>query len=170
MIGSTDELPPALDGVVPLDDYREILSSVADRAADYRGGPVQILVAMFQACLFLVIMLGFLFSKYMNRSFFNPITILVLGTLELGVLAQSARFLKREETRLIMELLKLLHPWRQEYGIIAKVRKTKGQITEGKKSSTHYCLVLEKMGPDRDIDTASVSTFTQMESDIESQV
>ena len=36
IIGSTDEVPPALDGVVPEDEYREMMSSVADQAASYR--------------------------------------------------------------------------------------------------------------------------------------
>ena len=37
IIGSTDELPCALDGVVPLDVYKDMLSSVADRIANFRG-------------------------------------------------------------------------------------------------------------------------------------
>ena len=37
IIGSTDELPPALDGVVELDAYRDMIGSVAEKAANYRG-------------------------------------------------------------------------------------------------------------------------------------
>ena len=71
------------------------------------------------------------------------------------------------------ELLELFVNWRQEYGIIAKIRKTRGHVIEDenredKKASTCYCLVLEKMGPDDEIDTVSMSTFTDMESEIES--
>lgn len=175
VIGSTDELPTAFDGVVPLDIYRDILSLVADRAADYRGGQMQILVCMFQACLFLVTMLGFFLSKYMQTPLFSPIALVVLGSLEFAVLLQSGRFLIREEKKLVNELIQLLHPWRQEYGIIAKMRKTKGKLIgaenrEGRNSSTHYCLVLDKSRPDHDADTVSLSNFTEMESDIDSQV
>ena len=37
IVGSTDVLPQALDGVVPLDEYIEMMSSVGERAANYRG-------------------------------------------------------------------------------------------------------------------------------------
>lgn len=172
IIGSTDELPPALDGVVELDAYRDMIGSVAEKAAKYRGGLIHIAVAIFQAFLFVVIMLGFFVSKlFMQRPFFNPITLGVLGTLEFGVLLQSARSFQMEEHTLTKDLLEIFHPWR-DYGVFAKVRKTRGQCRdgEGKKSSIFYCLVLEKRGPeDGDIDTASLSSFTEIESDIESQ-
>lgn len=169
IIGSTDEVPPALDGVVPVDEYREMMISVADQAASYRGGLIHIGVAIFQGCLFLVIFLGFILSRYMNgRTFLNPITLGVLGTLQFGVLSQSGRFFQQEENTLKKELLELFVNWRQEYGIIAKMRKTK--IEKNKKSSTCYCLVLEKMGPADEIDTVNMSAFTDMESEIESQV
>ena len=37
MIGSADAVPPALDGVVPVDEYKRTMSSVEDRVAKYRG-------------------------------------------------------------------------------------------------------------------------------------
>ena len=133
---------------------------------------------MFQACMFMVVLLGFFLSKYLymkGRTFFNPITLTVLSTLEILVLSVSSRLLKREEITLIKDLLELLHPWREEYGIVAKMRKTRGQFQEGsregkQKSSLYYCLLLEKIGPDTDIDTVSLSEMTEMESDVESQV
>ena len=137
---------------------------------------IQIGLALFQSCMFTAIVLGFFLSKYMNgKTFFNPITLIVLTTLEFLVLSQSSRLLKREENTLVKDLLELLHPWRDEYGIIAKMRKTRGQFQlgnrEGKqKSSLYYCLLLEKIGPDTDMDTVSLSNITEIESDAESQV
>merc|ERR1719253_2136338 len=107
----------------------------------------------------------------MGRTFFNPITLSILVFLELCVLIQSARYFQREESKLKNDLLGVLHPWQQQYGIVAKMRKTRGRFGDdgdGKKSSMHYCLVLDKMDPEHD-DTASVSTFTEMVSDVESQ-
>lgn len=130
----------------------------------------------------MVIVIGFFLSRYLvsngRLTFFNPITLVVLGSLELGVLSQCGRFFQREESTLKKDLLDLFHPWRQEYGVIAKVRKTRGQIAdiaregEKKRSSNYYCLVLEKRGPDDDIDTVGLSTseITDIESDVESQV
>lgn len=175
VVGSAEELPPALDGVVPIEVYREMMKTLIERASNYRGGMIQIALALFQACLFLVIMLGFFLSRYLNGiSFFNPITLVVLGTMEFAVLSVSGRFFQREELKLKKELLDLVHPWRQEYGIIAKMRKFRGQIREeqvGKRSNTlYYCLVLEKRGPTDDIDTVSPSSLTDTESAIESEV
>ena len=61
------------------------------------------------------------------------------------------------------ELQELFWPWRRAYNVVAKMRKTRGRITanEDKKSSICYCLVLEKVGQDEDVDTASLSTFTE---------
>ncbi|KAL7542841.1 hypothetical protein ACHAXR_012150 [Thalassiosira sp. AJA248-18] len=171
MLESTNDLPPALDGVVPLDDYRDMMSSVADHVANFRGGRVHIGVGLFQACMLLGIVLGFFLSRYiLGKNFFNPITLGVLLVLEFGVLSQAGRLFQREENALTKALLELLHPWQQQYGIIAKMRKTGGPIGEGKKSAIYYCLVLEKMQPDNDTDTVSLSTCTDMESDIESEV
>lgn len=128
-------------------------------------------VAIFQACICVVIVLGFFCAK---TTFFNPITIVVLGTLEFGVLLRSGRFYQREETVLIKDMLEVLHPWRQEYGIIAKMRKTRTQRRdndgEAKTIALYYCLVLDKMGPDDDEGTVTMSTFTDEDSDVESQV
>ena len=142
------------------------------------GGVITIGVAMFQACLVLVLLFGFFFSKYVipgGKTFFNPITLCVLATLEFGVISQSGRFFQREELALRKELLELLRPWRAEYGIVCKMRKARGEIRieDEKRSSTYYCLILEKMPPNYDLDTASMSTFTEIESmdesDVESQ-
>lgn len=177
IIGSIDDLPPAFDGVVPIDEYREKMKAVADRVASYKGGRVHIGVGLFQACLFLAIILGFLVSRFSDmgsKSFFNPITLCVLGLLQFGVLSQSGRFFQREESTLTKSLLEIMHPWKQEYRIIAKMRKTRGKIggedSNEKRSHVYYCLVLEKMRPDDEIDTVSLSSFTDMESDVESQV
>ena len=218
IVGSTDVLPQALDGVVPLDEYIEMMSSVGERAANYRGksivcivfpflffihfhmthvthaltlhiyyvanplfigGRVAIGVALFHACMLVVVMIGFFMTRYnllRGQTFFNPITLGVLGPLEFGVISQSHRLFQREEKTLSKELLELLRPWRQEYGIIAKMRRVRGQITSGegggeqKQSSTYYCLLLEKMGPDHEADTMSLSTFTGIESEVESDV
>eukprot|EP00581_Thalassiosira_minuscula_P007479 CAMPEP_0183710540 /NCGR_PEP_ID=MMETSP0737-20130205/6250_1 /TAXON_ID=385413 /ORGANISM="Thalassiosira miniscula, Strain CCMP1093" /LENGTH=220 /DNA_ID=CAMNT_0025938833 /DNA_START=47 /DNA_END=709 /DNA_ORIENTATION=+ len=177
IIGSTDEIPPALDGVVPIEEYKEKINAVADRASNYKGGTIHIGVAMFQACLFAVILLGFFLTRYMRngKPFFNPITLGVLGTLEFGVLSQSGRILQREEIALTKELLELFRPWREQYGIMAKMRKTRGHNIEVEnkedQKSTCYCLVLEKMGPDDDLDTVSLSSsFTDIESEFDSEV
>ena len=67
------------------------------------------------------------------------------------------------------EPLALFHPWRQEYVIIAKMRKVTGPIaTEsgvGKETATYYW-------PANDIDTLSLSrrTDTDMGSRIDSRV
>ena len=37
VVGTADELPPALDGVVELDVYQEMVKSVAAKAGNYRG-------------------------------------------------------------------------------------------------------------------------------------
>ena len=37
IVGSTDVLPQALDDVVPLDEYLEMMNSVSERAANYKG-------------------------------------------------------------------------------------------------------------------------------------
>lgn len=173
IIGSTDEVPSALDGVIPVENYRAMLTSLADQAAKFKGGRIHIGAVIFQAGLFIVIFLGLILSLYIDSySFFNPIIFGILGTLELGVLSQSGRVFQREEKQLKKELLDLFRPWRQQYSVVAKIRKTKGQIAEDKDktSSTFYCLVLEKMRPDDDADTVSISTFTDVESEIDSEV
>lgn len=175
IIDSSDGLPPAFDGVVPPIEYAAMMNSVADRAAIYRGGRIQIGVALFQACLFLVVMIGFILSRTIAVAFFNPISLGILGTLELVFLSQFGRFFQREEIRLKDGLLQLTHPWRQQYGIIANVRKSRGRIGEdgvGKQSSSpiYYCLLLERSESGRSVDTISLSTHTDIESDIESQV
>lgn len=38
VVGTRDELPPALDGVVPNETYNEIMTCVVDRVSNYRGG------------------------------------------------------------------------------------------------------------------------------------
>ena len=211
IVSPVDTLPCALDAV-PLDVYQEMMSSVADRIANFRGrflshvflsapridyrfastdrhisyenilsiAGLRVHVAMniFQACLFIVVVLGFFLTKYnvLGQSFFNPITFGVLGTLEFTVLSITGRYFQREESVLIKELLALVKPRRQQYNVIGKVRKTRGKIgedREGKaKSSNYYCLVLDKILPDTDVDTVSISSsaFTEIESDVESQV
>ena len=37
LVGSTDGLPPALDGAVPAEDYRAMTRALAERAARFRG-------------------------------------------------------------------------------------------------------------------------------------
>ena len=37
ILGSTDELPAALDGAVPLEVYKEMMKSIDERANSYRG-------------------------------------------------------------------------------------------------------------------------------------
>ena len=172
IVGSSpdDELPPALSDLVPPEEYREIMSSVAERAANYRGGAVQIGCAMFQACLFFVVVLGFFASKYAGFRFFNPITLGVLGVTEFVVLSQSAKLIRREEEKLVKEMLEVVHPWRQQYDIIAKMRKSRGKAGEELTYIPYYCLVLE-IDTDHDTDTVDLSTssMTDMESDIEEQ-
>lgn len=169
VIGSTDGVPPALDGAVPAEEYLAMASALADRAARFRGGRIQIAVVIFQACLLMGLLLWLLLSRCVGCgwSFFNPITLGIFGALEVGVLSQSGRYFQREEKKLKTELLELCLSWRREYGIIAKVRKTRGQVlVDGeKKVSTYYCLVLEKMGPNDDADTVSVSTFADVGSE-----
>ena len=134
---------------------------------------IHIAVALFQTCLILAVLLGYFFSQYKHDvgdgAFLNPVTLAVIGALELGVLFLSARYFQREELDLKRDLLELIHPWRGRYGVMARLRKTRGNIGEGKRSSTYYCLVLERMGPDDDLDTASLSTFADIESDEESR-
>ena len=105
-----------------------------------------------------------------KQSFFNPITVGVLGTLEFGILSQSARFFQQEERNLCKELLELFRPWRAEYSIIAKMRRVRGKIAHGKGTSTYYCLVLDKFTDqdiDTDTDTMSVSTYMESVADME---
>mmetsp|Transcript_11375 Transcript_11375/g.20536 ORF Transcript_11375/g.20536 Transcript_11375/m.20536 type:complete len:223 (-) Transcript_11375:248-916(-) len=179
IIGSIEEVPFALDGLVPVEEYREMASLVAVQAATYRGGRIHLIATLFYMCLFIVLIFGFVSSLYTDVTIFlNPVTLGILGTLVLVVNYRSGRFFQQEENTLNKKLLEILHPWRQEYSIVAKLRKTRGQIggsvdgrdSEGKISSVYYCLVLEKRGPEDDIDTISLSTFTDMESEIDSQV
>ena len=37
VVGSAEELPPALDGVVPIEVYREMMKTLIERASNYRG-------------------------------------------------------------------------------------------------------------------------------------
>ena len=37
LLNATEELPAALDDVVTLDEYRDMISSVDERASNYRG-------------------------------------------------------------------------------------------------------------------------------------
>jgi len=100
----------------------------------------------------------------------QPITIAVLGTLEFGVLSQSTRFFQREESELVDALIELFQPWR-ERRVIAKMRKVHGDIDDTKKSTTCYCLIIEKLGPDTGLDdTMSISTFADFNSEISDEV
>jgi len=172
---STDDLPVMLDGVVTLTEFRAMLESLDERTAHYKGGLIAIGVALFQTCLLTVLILGFVLSRFnvmQKQSFFNPITVGVLGTLEFGILSQSARFFQQEERNLCKELLELFRPWRAEYSIIAKMRRVRGKIAHGKGTSTYYCLVLEKITDQDDTDTMSVSTYMESvpECDTDSRV
>ncbi|KAL3804559.1 hypothetical protein ACHAWO_005454 [Cyclotella atomus] len=136
------------------------------------GGLVTFYVALSQACLLAWIIIGFLVSKYiLSFPFFSPVALCVLGTFELLVLSGTGRMLHREESKLISDLLALLHPWTEEYGIVAKMRKSRGKFRVGdngkEKSITCYCIVLEKITPGLDIGTVSLSSFTDIESDDE---
>ena len=180
-----------LDGVVTHTEFQAMLESLDERTAHYKGlcvgdmiifvrrmhffmsytcllvgGLIAIGVALFQTCLLTVLILGFVLSRFnvmQKQSFFNPITVGVLGTLEFGILSQSARFFQQEERILCKELLELFRPWRAEYSIIAKMRRVRGKIAHGKGTSTYYCLVLEKI-TDQDIDTDTMSISTYKES------
>lgn len=109
-------------------------------------------------------------SKYVvSFPFFHPITLCVMGTFEMLVLAGTGRMLHREESRLVSDLLALLHPWRDEYGVVAKMRKSRGKFSrrdgEKEKSTMCYCIVLEKITPGHDLGTLSLSSITDIESD-----
>jgi len=101
LLNATEELPNALDGIVTLDEYKDMISSVDERASNYIGmyckeytskkkyyayvscilspyigGRIAIGVAMFQACLLVVLIIGFILSRFAphmlgGRSFFN---------------------------------------------------------------------------------------------------
>lgn len=113
-------------------------------------------------CMILIYLLGTNTSILCSQ----PITIAVLGTLEFGVLSQSTRFFQREESELVEALIELFQPWR-ERRVIAKMRKVHGDIDDTKKSTTCYCLIIEKLGPDIGLDdTMSLSTFADFNSEI----
>jgi hypothetical protein len=138
----------------------------------YSHCKVTFYVALSQACLLAWIVIGFLVSKYvLSYPFFSPVALCVLGTFELLVLSGTGQLLHRQESKLISDLLALLHPWRDEYGIVAKMRKSRGKFTIGdsgkEKSITCYCIVLEKITPGLDIGTVSLTSFTDIESDDE---
>merc|ERR1719464_959723 len=125
-----DDVPPALDGAVPAGEYRAMRRSLADRAARFRGGRIHIGVVIFQASLCIAIVIGVILTVYVEDcSFFNPISLGVLGTLEAVVLFQAARLFQREERELQRGLQELFRPWQRAYNIVAKVRKTRGRIT-----------------------------------------
>ena len=116
-------------------------------------------------------MLGLYVSRYVSTSFMrNPFLIGFFGFAEISLLVWSGRFVQQEENRLVKDLRELLYPWKDEYGIVSKVRKSRGTLSIGdkKKSSTYFCLILEKIGPNADYDTESLtSAFTDDESDVE---
>ena len=129
-------------------------------------------MALSQALLLAWIVIGFLVSKYVIYfPFFSPVSLAVLGSFELLVLSGAGRLQNREESRLISDVLALLHPMRDDYGIIAKMRKSRGKFVVDEsgheKSITCYCIVLEKITPGLDIGTISLSSFTDIESDEE---
>jgi hypothetical protein len=203
IVGFADELPPALDGVVPFVDYKEMTSFIGTRVSNFKGdtaglhflpthrsyargtpdsykiralsltfsiftgGQIAVCVAIFQGLILLSILIGFIFSKFImgNRPFLNPVSLGILVTLEFVILMSSGRYFQKEERKLTEGLLSLLHPWREKYEIVAKIRKTKG-----KNSSTIYCIVLEKLESEHDVDTASMSTCVDIDTDVESQV
>ena len=131
-------------------------------------------MVLFQACILLGLLLWLTLSRYVaGWSFANPITLGALGALECGVLAQSSWRFQAEERRLRADLLALCRSWRRDYGVFAKVRKTRGDIAaigDGKQASTYYCLVLERVGPRGDADTVSVSTFADSDSEVDAEV
>ncbi len=131
-------------------------------------------VTTFQVCLLAICVLGFYITRYfISLSFMkSPIFLGVLGVAELGVLLWSGRLMQREEAKLVNDLRQMFRPWKEDYGIFAKVRKSRGScmIGERSRSSTFYCVVLEKIGPNADYqyDTESLTTtHTDNESDVE---
>eukprot|EP00956_Cyclotella_meneghiniana_P038886 scaffold161696_cov70-Cyclotella_meneghiniana.AAC.2 len=87
------------------------------------------------------------------------------------VLTGTGHMRHREESKLVSDLLAILHPWRSEYGIVAKLRKSRGKFIIGdnsqEKSVSCYCILLEKITPGYDLGTLSLSSFTDIESDDE---
>jgi hypothetical protein len=130
-------------------------------------------MAFFQACLLAFVVLAFFLSRYTSRfPFFNPVTLCIIGVFEVIVLSGSGHVLRREESKLVADLLALLYPWRDEYGVVAKVRKSRGRCgthsnTVNDKSVVYYCILLEKILLGTDVDTVSVSSHTDLESDAE---
>mmetsp|Transcript_4250 Transcript_4250/g.9480 ORF Transcript_4250/g.9480 Transcript_4250/m.9480 type:complete len:209 (-) Transcript_4250:391-1017(-) len=171
---NSDELPPALDGTVPPSMFGEIIRSMDDRLDNFKAGRITCIVTAFQVCLLVICMLGFYITRYfISLSFMkSPIFLGVLGIAELGVLLWSGRFMQREEAKLVNDIRQMFRPWKEEYGIFAKVRKSRGtcMIGERSRSSTFYCVVLEKIGPNVDYhyDTESLTTtHTDDESDVD---
>lgn len=129
-------------------------------------------VALSQILLLSWIIFGFIVSKYvLPFPFFDSMNIIIMGALELLVLSSTGHMRHKEESKLVSDLLAILHPWRSEYGIIAKLRKSRGKFIIGdslqEKSVTCYCILLEKITPGYDLGTRSLSTFTDIESDDE---
>lgn len=165
-------IPVALDGVVPDPVYIETIAAVEQRAKHFRGGPATALLLMFHTVMLITAVLGFFVDKsILGYNFFSPITLSVLISIELVVILYSAFFFQREEKRLVSELLELLQPWKESYGIVAKVRKARGKLEENGESTTFYCLVLEKRGfaTNNSADTASLSWTQTNSEDEESQ-
>ena len=95
----------------------------------------------------------------------------VLFSMEIVVIVYAAFFFQREEKRLVSELLELLQPWKENYDIVAKVRKARGKFEEGGESATFYCLVLDKrgVGTNNSANTASLSWSQTIPEDEESR-
>lgn len=168
-----------------------LLPDLKPRAPVSLGGPATALLLMFHTVMLITAVLGFFvdksilaynckwFTETLSRlrtanSFlvvFSPITLSVLISIELVVILYSAFFFQREEKRLVSELLELLQPWKESYGIVAKVRKARGKLEENGESTTFYCLVLEKRGfaTNNSADTASLSWTQTNSEDEESQ-
>lgn len=154
---SSKEMPAALDGVVPDAVYSEAVTAVETRARTYRGGAAAIILLLSQALLLTLVTVGFVVTNCTRAEFFNPVTLAILASAELLFLAGYACFNRAEESRLVLELLSLLRPWKERFGVSVKVRKARGKIDGRKDPSTFYCLVLQKRS-NNGAETASLSS------------
>eukprot|EP00956_Cyclotella_meneghiniana_P028427 scaffold65997_cov22-Cyclotella_meneghiniana.AAC.1 len=106
-----ETVPSSLDGSVPDCVFKVAMDSISERCRAFRV------------------------SKYfLPFPFFNSINIIVMGSLELLVLTGTGHMRHREESKLVSDLLAILHPWRSEYGIVAKLRKSRGKFIIGDNS------------------------------------
>jgi hypothetical protein len=126
-------------------------------------------VALIQIIIVLLGILGFAMESHLsiNMELLGPLIIGVAGLAEVVLLSGSGRLYQKEEAVLKANLMEVFYSWRNDYGIVAKMRKSRGHINNAK-SSTYYCVMLEKICEGVDVDTASLSSF-QSTTDIESE-